>query len=156
MELECFPNHAVELPDAGRGTCCMGAAVYGPQRCTCWVPVHDLEQQPIKPGWPMPPVPLKMCGDCAYRPRSPERQGEAGYAGDEDLLEDLVTSGKPFYCHAGIRRIATLRHPSGAEVPGHPGAYDPPILANVPYKADGTPANLCAGWLLRAAKAHTP
>lgn len=149
----CRPLHAVELPDAGKCACCYGAAVYGPDRCTCWVPVYDLEQQPIQPGLPAPPVPLKMCGDCAYRPRSPERQGEAGYSGDEDFLEDLVETGRPFYCHAGVRRVVRLRHPAGVEIDGHPGAYEPPIHDSVPYKADGTPANLCAGWLLRRAKA---
>jgi hypothetical protein len=44
------------------------------------------------------------------------------------------------------------RHPSGAEIPGHPAGYDPPIVDGVPCKADGTPADLCAGWLLRCAK----
>ncbi|MGI5223560.1 hypothetical protein [Actinoallomurus sp. CA-142502] len=151
----CRPQHAVDLPDAGRGTCCMGAAVYGPDRCTCWEPVYDLDQQPLRPGLPLPPDPLAMCGDCAYRPKSPERQGEAGYAGDEDLLEDLVTSGTPFYCHAGVRRAVTLRHPAGVEIAAHPGAYDPPVLDSVPYKADGTPATLCGGWLLLRAKAAT-
>lgn len=141
-----------ELPDAGHGACCIGAAVHGPQRCTCWVPVYDLDQQPVRPGLPLPRVPLRMCGDCAYRPHSPERQGAEDYAGDEDLLEELVASGTPFYCHEGIRHPIAWRHPSGVEVPGHPGSYDPPILAGVPYKADGTPANVCTGWLLRRAK----
>lgn len=32
-----------ELPDTGGG-CCIGADVYGPGGCTCWRPVHDLDQ----------------------------------------------------------------------------------------------------------------
>lgn len=141
-----------ELPDAGRGICCLGAAVYGPSRCTCWVPVYDLDQQPITPGLPTLPNPLRMCGDCAYRARSPERRGDETYAGDQDLLNELVENGTPFYCHQGIRLPIAWRHPSGAETAGHPGGYDPPIEGGVPYKADGAPANLCAGWLLRRAR----
>ena len=103
----------------------------------------------------IPPVPVRMCATCAYRPASPERRGEDGYAGDEDLLDELVATGSPFYCHQGIRKPVAWRHvPSGTEIPGHPGGYDPPILDAVPYKADGSPADLCAGWLLRRVKEH--
>ncbi|GAA4626983.1 hypothetical protein GCM10023196_037420 [Actinoallomurus vinaceus] len=130
----------------------MGAAMYGPTRCTCWEIVHDQPQQPLRPGLPRPPSPIRLCGDCAYRPHSPERSGEAGYAGDADFLDDLVEIGQPFYCHTGIRRVLVRRHPAGVEVPGHPGDYDPPIHDGVPYKADGSPADLCAGWVLRRAK----
>lgn len=119
---------------------------------TCWEEIYDLDQQPIRPGMPLPPVPVRMCGDCAYRPGSPERQGDDTYKGDQDLLDELVATGQSFYCHAGIRRVTAWRHPAGVEIPGHPGAYDPPIKDAVPYKADGTPANLCAGWLLRRVK----
>lgn len=151
----CGPTHpAVDLPDASGGTCCYGAAIYGPQRCTCWQPVHDVDQTPIRPGVPMPPIPVRMCHDCAYRRRSPERTGAVGYAADADVLDDLVAGRMPFFCHQGMRRVLTLRHPTGFEVPAHPGAYDPPIVNGVPYRADGSPALLCAGWLLRAA--HTP
>jgi hypothetical protein len=127
-------------------------ALYGPQRCTCWEPVFDLEQREITPGLPLPPIPVQMCQDCAYRPHSPEREGEDGYAGDRDLLDELVRNREPFYCHRGIRKPVAYKHPVGAEAPGHPAAYDPPTRDGVPYKADGTPANLCAGWLLRCAK----
>lgn len=141
-----------DLPDAGEGMCCTGAAVMGKDRCTCWTAVYDLEQQPVTPGLPLPPIPVRMCATCAYRPGSPERKGEEGYAGDEDLLDELVATGSPFYCHAGIRKPVAWRHPSGAEIPGHPGGYEPPIADSVPYKADGTPADICAGWLLRRVK----
>jgi hypothetical protein len=144
----------VAPPDAGGGTCCYGAAVDA-SRCTCWSAVYDLEQQALRPGLPLPPSPLVMCADCAYRPGSPERRGDETYTGDVDLLEDLVISGAPFYCHRGIRRIVAWQHPEGVEIPGHPGAYDPPIVKSVPYRADGAPANLCAGWLLRRAKLRT-
>jgi hypothetical protein len=146
---------APDLPDAGNGGCCYGAAVYGPQRCTCWTPVYDLEQQEVTPGLPLPPIPVQMCHDCAYRPHSPEREGDADVAGSGELLDELVRSREPFYCHQGIRHPVAYRHPSGAEIPGHPAGYDPPIVDGVPCKADGTPADLCAGWLLRCVK-ETP
>ena len=141
-----------DLPDAGEGMCCYGAAVYGPQRCTCWTAVYDLEQQEIRKGLPLPRVPVKMCDECAYRPNSPERRGEEGYQGDEGFLDDLVRSGELFACHVGIRLPLKWVHPSGAEVTGHPGGYDPPIVDGIPYKADGSPADICSGWLLRRAK----
>jgi hypothetical protein len=148
-----------DLPDAGEGMCCDGAAIYGPHRCTCWTPVFDLEQQPLKIGLPLPPVPVRMCepgpdgeDGCAYRPGSPERSGDESYAGGDGELDRLVATGTPFYCHRGIRRPVAWRHPSGAEIPGHPGDYDPPVEGGVPYKADGTPADICAGWLWRRAK----
>jgi len=143
-----------DLPDAGQGTCCIGAAVYGPGRCTCWtVAEHDLDQAPLDEQavtWLAagikPNTRPRMCDDCAYRPASPERTGTAGYSGDAEFLEAIAASGEPFYCHQGIRRPITLQHPSGVEIPGHPAAYDPPIAARVPFRADGTPAERCAGW----------
>lgn len=140
---------AIELPDTGGG-CCFGEVNGGPQHCTCWEPVYDLEQQEPQTG----PMGLRdrMCGDCAYRKDSPERRGEDGYKGDADSLEEMVRAGEPFACHQGIRKPVKYRHPSGAEIAGHPAAYDPPVVEGVPYKADGTPADLCAGWAARRMK----
>lgn len=89
------------------------------------------------------------CSDCAYLANSPERRGEDGYQGDPESLEQMVRDGSPFACHQGIRKPVKYVHPSGAEVPGHPAAYNPPVIDGVPYKADGTPADLCAGWSAR-------
>jgi hypothetical protein len=145
---------AVDLPDAGEGACCVGSAVYGPDRCTCWADIHDQDQQTAQTDLlPMPAIPVEMCADCAYRPGSPERTGQAGYQGDTGSLDELVESGAPFYCHQGMRRVTHLAHPSGVTVPAHPGNYTPLIVGNVPYKADGTPGNICAGWMLRRLKA---
>lgn len=140
-----------DLPDTG-GTCCYGAAVYGPHRCTCWVEVYDLEQTPpdeqtvtfLSAGI-RPNTRRSMCPDCAYRPKSPERTGDEGYEGDAEDLEMFARSSR-FYCHSGMRRPVRLRHPSGVEIDGHPAAYRPPIVDGVPYRADGTPGELCAGW----------
>lgn len=147
-----------KLP-ATPGFCCIDDYDDGPQACTCWFEVWDAEQQPVRPGLALPPTPLKMCSDCAYRPNSPERTGADGYAGDQDELDRLVTEGEPFFCHKGIRHAVRLRHPSGMEIDAHAGSYNPPIapagegLRPVPYKADGSPADLCGGWLLLRAKA---
>ena len=137
-----------DLPDAG--PCCKGAAVYGKDRCTCWEPVYDLEQQPLAPG--EMGLRVRPCADCAYRKNSPERRGEDGYQGDAEFLDELVVTGEFFACHQGIRRPVAWRHPSGAEIPGHPAGYDPPLHDGKPYKADGTPADLCAGWAARRLK----
>lgn len=139
-----------DLPDAGEGGCCYGAAIYGPHRCTCWEPVYDLEQQPVRPG--DMGLRVKMCPDCAFRKNSPERRGDEGYQGDTEFLDGLVMTGEPFACHQGIRRPVAWRHPSGAEIPGHPAGYAPPLHDGKPYKADGTPADLCAGWAARRLK----
>ncbi len=133
------------LPDAGQGQCCMGAAAMGPGRCTCWRPVHDLEQQPPRPGGPR--TRTECCGDCAFRPDSPERQGDQRYQhSDEGELSDLVRSEHSFVCHDGMRRkLALVHEPTGVRLPIDVDAYDPPVIDGVAYKADGSPADLCAG-----------
>lgn len=133
------------LPDTG-GTCCPGAIMDGPDRCTCWRAVYEPDQTSKLDGDPAPaPRPL-MCGDCAYRPGSPEKAGDPGYRGDAEELEHLAASGTPFYCHDGMRRVTKWVHPSGAEVQALDGAYAPPFTGNIPHKTDGTTADLCAGW----------
>lgn len=151
-----------DLPDAGEGMCCPGAAVYGPHRCTCWVAVYDLEQAPVDQtvvrllDAGVTPVTRKlMCEDCAYRPDSPEKAGDESYAGDPDFLEGIAARAERFWCHVGIRKPVAWRHPSGVEIPAHPGGYDPPKVKGIPYRADGSPAELCAGWdARRRALAH--
>jgi hypothetical protein len=141
---------AIELPDPQAGACCIGSAVMGPQYCTCWEPVHDLEQQEINPG--EPGERKVMCRDCAYRPGSPERAGDERYRGDEEFLAAIVQAGEKFWCHQGMRRVVKLRHPSGAEVTIGTDHYDPPKGGAVPFKADGAPGDLCAGWSARRAR----
>lgn len=133
-----------DFPDVGNGEvpCCMGSAVYGPGRCTCWVPVYDLPQAPECAG-PMR-VRDRMCADCAFRPNSPERSGDDRYAhADEDGLEDVLREG--FVCHQGMRRVLRYEHPSGATHAIAIDAYSPPSRS-APTRADGTPAEMCAGW----------
>ena len=118
--------------------CCIGAAVYGPDSCTCWRPVFDMRQR--RPRADVEPVTRsKSCHDCAFRRGSPERE-----RGDE--LESLPSS---FWCHDGIRRPRAWRHPDGrvrmVDLGTSPD-YQPPIVGDVPYRANGRPADRCAGW----------
>lgn len=138
----------LKMPDPVNGACCIASAVKGAQYCTCWTPVYDLEQQPATPGERL--ARDAMCGACAYKPGSPERSGDPRFQGDYAFLLDLAVTGTTFWCHEGTRRVVKLVHPSGAEVDldtaGLTGDYQPPIVDRVPHKADGTPADLCAGW----------
>ncbi len=91
------------------------------------------------------------CHDCAFRPGSPERSGDERYAhSGEGELAGIAAGRNPFVCHQGMRRVLRWRHPSGAvhEEPT-PDRYDPPetryAAMPVVWKADGTPADLCAG-----------
>lgn len=114
--------------------CCYGSCEYGPTGCTCWEPVFDLVQVAAIPAKPV--TRRTRCVDCAFRPDSPERA-----RGDE--VEDLPH----FWCHQGIRRPAAFRHPDGRVRKVSDSAdYQPPIIDGVPYRADGTPADRCAGW----------
>lgn len=131
--------------------CCIGNDMYGPERCTCWKPVFELEQQPPQP--PQRPEDIetqpRMCGDCAFRKDSPERA--EGFL--EDALYAMAGAGQPFYCHEGMRRPAYWLHPDGRRVGGSTADWQPPIVAGLPYRADGRPGLLCAGWMGRAARA---
>jgi hypothetical protein len=138
-----------QWPDVGNGEapCCWESALDGPARCSCWEPVFDLEQQEpqrdLEPG-----TRPSMCVDCAYRPSSPERTGDPDAGTDVDELRALVDSGSVFWCHQGMRRPIHWRHPSGATtVPaGMDLNYRPPIVDGRPFKADGTPGDICGGW----------
>ncbi len=129
--------------------CCEGAAMNGPARCTCWVPVYDLEQTDPDTTT-LAGARTEPCSDCAYRPDSPERNGSAEHAlSGAGELDALVVSGQPFWCHVGMRKPIAYEHPSGIRVTARADHYDPPIIAGVPYRADGTAGQLCAGWLAR-------
>lgn len=132
------------------GMCCMGAAVYGDRRCTCWTPVYDLEQQPLANGGVPPneaeiPQRTKCCHDCAYRNGSPERE-----RGEGDQLDDWALDGRSeFWCHQGVRKVVAWRHPDGRELPAAEGDYRPPQTTEPRFaiwKADGTVGERCAGW----------
>lgn len=130
--------------------CCYGASIRGPLGCTCWEPVYDMEQAEPRPEEPAG-TRAKMCEDCAYRPKSPERTGDDRYDGSEEQLLDLAAGAGVFWCHQGIRRPITYRHSTlGITVEADGNHYKPPILEvdgeGVPFKADGSPGDRCAGW----------
>ena len=134
------------------GTCCYGSAMEGASGCTCWTPEYDQEQAVPRTGGLLFGCRDSMCSDCAFRPGSPERTNDPDAAGDQELLDDLVARGQPFWCHQGMRRPVRHRHPSGVVVEASPLEYAPPQVGAVPYKADGSPADLCFGWAGRRAK----
>jgi hypothetical protein len=144
----CGTDNDIEWPDVGNAAepCCWGSLHDGPTGCTCWQPDYDLDQDVQRlqaPGLRSTP-----CDDCAYRGGSPERQGSDVVQGDGSHLAAIVVLNRPFFCHQGIRRPVRFRHPSGVEYtpPNLDVAYRPPIHHGIPYKADGTPADICAGW----------
>lgn len=155
--------------DAGRGMalvvagypwqCCDGARDKGPTECSCWTPVYNKEQTDPPPetivglilGDITPDVRDRMCGDCAYRPGSPEQTGSS-MACDATQLEQLAADGTRFWCHDGMRKPVAWRHPKGMRitvVSEADGDYQPPIVEGIPYRADGRPGLLCAGWNAR-------
>lgn len=134
----------------GLQTCCIGAAVYGPDRCTCWRPIYDLADQADPRTDLQAEQRAQMCGDCAYRPDSPERQGDPRAAHSAEGELDTVAMRHRFSCHQGMRRIIAWRHDKlGITIDADLDAYDPPIIDGVAYQADGTPGLLCAGWAAR-------
>lgn len=135
--------------------CCYGSA-NAENRCTCWEPVYDLEQQPLHNDGALPveiSTRAKCCGDCAYRNGSPERSDERA-----ELLLDVAHSGgrREFWCHQGVRRVIAFKHPDGRELPAGDGDYRPPVGPEdrpIIWKADGTPGERCAGWAALAGAA---
>lgn len=133
--------------------CCADAVEFGPTCCTCWEEIYDIDQAPID-RVAMVATRLSMCDDCAYRPGSPERSGDPRYmarneAGDGGLPD--VPAGATFWCHQGIRKPIAYRHSTlGIEIPAKTDHYSPAIFERdgqaIPFKADGSPAERCAGW----------
>lgn len=123
--------------------CCLGAAENGPGSCSCWEPEYDLEQSAELRTDLEPVNATVMCGDCAYRPDSPERTGDPRYS-------QPPGTAHPFWCHAGMRKPLRWRHPAGITVEATTDGYEPPIRDGIPYRADGTPGARCAGWTARA------
>lgn len=123
------------------GLCCMGVANGGLDYCTCWEPIHDLEQAADLDAMTPLQARAKCCDDCAYRNGSPERSGD-----DEDWLLGLPGERATFFCHEGIRRVLSYWHPSGLVLPAGAGDYDPPRGDGRVFRADGSPAHICAGF----------
>jgi hypothetical protein len=117
--------------------CCADAAHDGPSACSCWEMEFDVDQAPVdrtlEPG-----TRTSMCTDCAYRV-------PADFGGHGSLTD-------PFWCHQGMRKPVRYRHPAGIIVEARADHYKPPLVQRddglvIPYKADGTPGDRCAGWV---------
>lgn len=146
----------LDWPDVGDGTCCYGAAMGGPRECSCWRPVHDLEQATPRTELDAGVMP-KMCGDCAYKPGSPERRDDPDVVASSAQLEQLVDQAVSFWCHNGLARLTHFIHPPTGTIftpAGTESAFQPPIIDGRPYKADGTPGDYCAGWSARMLHRH--
>jgi hypothetical protein len=63
-----------------------------------------------------------------------------------DELLDVAGDGSRFACHKGMRRVILWRHPDGRELVAGDGDYHPPMIGLAAFKADGSPADYCAGW----------
>lgn len=158
--LACLRDGQVLQLFAAPVDCCPGRIADGPAGCTCWEPVFDLDQVDPDPaaalaiatGDAQPEERPRMCGNCAYRPNSPEKTGQATHAGNASELERLARTGERFYCHDGMRVPVAWRHPAGMRIPAAPdrdGDYQPPIVLGTPFRVDGRPGLLCAGWAAR-------
>ena len=136
-------SHGHDLPDAGEGMCCMGAAVYGAHRCTCWT--ETLSVEPVDEVYAGPAaIRPKMCSDCAFRHDSPEATDDPRYQGD---IAGILAQDDFFYCHEGMPKVVERTHqPTGVVVPADGDAYRPERSGNTPLKADGTPAFVCCGY----------
>lgn len=51
-----------------------------------------------------------------------------------------------------MRRPVRWEHPDGRTIDGSPDDWQPAIINGLPYRADGRPGLLCAGWAARAAR----
>lgn len=139
--------------------CCYGVAFHeepiGGRHCTCWEPIFatDEKQQDPRPG--MPVARTTRCDSCAcFVPSGhlpdgrdiPPDLEEAYYA-----MLAARAAGTPFWCHKGLRLRVAERHPLlGVRPAAHPtdapDRQDVPIVDDVPYKLDGSPADLCFAW----------
>jgi hypothetical protein len=125
--------------------CCWGESLRGPDGCTCWTPVYNVDQAPPQPDGDLQ-IRDSRCDDCAFRQDSPERANEVM----EQALYALADTGQPFWCHDGMRRPHHWVHPDGRTVPGDPHDWRPPVADQIAYRANGQPGLLCAGWAARA------
>jgi len=123
-------------PPEGVYGCCWTAVNSGDERCDCWRPVLDVDPSAELQEGPMLAL-RRSCIDCAYRAGSPER-----------AASDPPEFGRhePFTCHQGMPRAIAFVHPSGARIDLTEDDYQPTILGDRVWLADGRPGELCAGW----------
>ena len=142
----------------GMNYCCYDAASRGPGGCSCWIPEYSTRRR--KPLGGTVVERDKPCADCAYSHGSAEQQS----AFDSENLSHIAASGDGvFFCHQGIAYVVRWRHPLGMVVEaeldaaGAVNTYEPRYataalngnLTSVPAKANGKPADICAGYAAR-------
>lgn len=150
---------APPAPDDADVPCCMAAVNTDGRSCTCWEPIRldlddlhrvDVDQvvaelrdtPPTSRLCEGPPaIRPTMCGDCAYRPGSPERQRADGEQLDYSIRDR-------FYCHDGMPAVVAWWHPPTGTVTRvqDRAHYAPEIRADLAWRHDGRPGTLCAGW----------
>lgn len=129
-------------------SCCLGGAMAGVVGCTCWAVTYSAwRSEPVQVGEVQ--TRATRCADCACRKDSPESRGVGDYQNKPAEFSVLVSAGVRFYCHEGMPAQSGHRHEDGREsampLPHH--NYRPRVRRDgVPTKADGTPADICAGW----------
>ena len=137
-------------PENEMNWCCAGVGYYGPERCTCWKPEYSIRRRKPNGDTDMK-IRTKQCVDCAFRHDSAEWQDDW----EREHLQDLANGGGAFACHQGMPYVVQWRHPSGmiVEQPldgvGSVASYQPRWIGEVPFKASGKPADLCAGYVAR-------
>lgn len=150
------------LPCPDPGVPCWEACKVDGTDCAVWEPIYWPEptREPARlQAGPEPKRPL-ACGDCAYRPGSPERQANGG------ALPETFDPLRPFHCHDGMPALVGWTHTAVGDVcllaSSLPtmqdgfliGSYDyrPHHVGGRGYQADGRPLVVCAGWAAHAAR----
>lgn len=120
--------------------CCWASINSAGDLCSCWIPVFDVEPSEALQEGPAA-VLRRSCHDCAYRLGSPEREALEGGPPEYGRHQ-------PFLCHQGVPRIVAWQHPAGVRVDVDPltDDYLPTQRGDRAWRADGSPAELCAGW----------
>lgn len=109
---EALPEHRIARScEAVHGyPQCMGAAGFGPERCTCEMLTPEQHALCLRDAWEAYNARGgEPCDDCAFRKGSPE----------SDDLDRIAAQEKPFYCHKGAPVDARGGFPAkDAYVPG--------------------------------------
>lgn len=148
----CGATGGTGVPCPEPGVPCWDACALDGSDCGVWEPVFrpephgDLQEGPS-------PVRAKACGDCAYKPGSPERR-----ANDGDLPRGFDLN-RPFHCHDGMPALRGWTYPGldySLWAGGLPSMQDGFLIGSYDYQpvqrngrgwqADGRPLVVCAGW----------
>lgn len=146
------PSGPANIPAPERAAgCCWSAVMSGGEECTCWTAVLDGAPTRLVQEGPHL-IRRRMCADCAYRPGSREREDRGGDPPD-------FSREARFYCHTGMPLAVGYQHPAldTAVVPAPTtDDYRPFVRDGQAWKADGRPAELCAGWAAHTGARHLP